>query len=119
MNIAPHLLATYQQLLELSQGMLRMAVAGQWDALIEIEMDYVKTVETLALSTRDTPISLHTQELLRPVLRHIIDNEKEVKQLLQQRMNELTTLIGQTSRQKNINTAYGRLAGNILFPGEV
>ena len=34
MNNAPHLITVYQQLLDLSHGMLRLAADGEWDDLI-------------------------------------------------------------------------------------
>ncbi|MCP1440625.1 flagellar protein FliT [Erwinia persicina] len=116
MNIAPHLLSIYQQLLVLSQSMLRLATEGEWDKLIEMEVDYVSAVGKLAECTQQTPVSAQTQDQLRPVLRHILANEAEVKNLLQARKAELAQLISQTSRQKTVNKAYGGMAGVILFP---
>lgn len=116
MNIAPHMLAIYQQLLVLSQSMLRLATEGSWEELIEMEVDYVSAVEKLAECTQHTPVPAHVQDQLRPVLRHILDNEAEVKSLLQARMTELSSLIGQATRQKSVNKAYTRIQGNILFP---
>ncbi|MBV4366375.1 flagella biosynthesis regulatory protein FliT [Erwinia sp. BNK-24-b] len=116
MNIAPHLMSLYQQLLVLSQSMLRLATDGDWDQLIEMEADYVSAVGKLAECTRQTPVPAQTQAQLRPVLRHILDNEAEVKTLLEARKEQLSVLISQTSRQKSVNKAYGGMAGVILFP---
>ncbi|HBV38691.1 MAG TPA: flagella biosynthesis regulatory protein FliT [Erwinia sp.] len=116
MNIAPHLLSLYQQLLVLSQSMLRLATEGEWDKLIEMEVDYVSAVGKLAESTQQTPVPAQTQDQLRPVLRHILSNEAELKTLLQARQAELAELMSQTSRQKTVNQAYGGMAGVILFP---
>ncbi|MFC0141010.1 flagella biosynthesis regulatory protein FliT [Erwinia mallotivora] len=118
MNIAPHMLTIYQQLLVLSQTMLRLASEGSWEELIEMEVVYVSAVEKLAESTKQTPVPAHVQDQLRPVLRHILDNEAEVKSLLQARMTELSSLIGQASRQKSVNKAYTRVQGVVLFPQE-
>ncbi|EXU76267.1 flagella biosynthesis regulatory protein FliT [Erwinia papayae] len=118
MNIAPHMLTIYQQLLVLSQTMLRLASEGSWEELIEMEVVYVSAVEKLAESTKQTPVPAHVQDQLRPVLRHILDNEAEVKSLLQARMTELSSLIGQASRQKSVNKAYTRGQGVVLFPQE-
>ncbi|MFS2220935.1 flagella biosynthesis regulatory protein FliT [Pantoea sp. B65] len=118
MDIAPHLLEIYQQLLRISQSMLNLASEGKWDALIEMEVHYLSVVEKLAQSTEKTPISAHALEQLRPVLRHILDNEAEVKSLLQARMDELSQLITQSTRQKSVNSAYGKLFGNVLYPND-
>ncbi|MEI2264029.1 flagella biosynthesis regulatory protein FliT [Erwinia sp. CGal63] len=116
MNIAPHLMSIYQQLLVLSQSMLRLATEGDWDRLIEMEADYVSAVSKLAACTQQTPVPAQTQEQLRPVLRHILDNEAEVTSLLQARKAELSLLISQTGRQKSVNKTYGGMSGVILFP---
>ncbi|MEL4014725.1 flagella biosynthesis regulatory protein FliT [Dryocola clanedunensis] len=116
MNHAPQLYTLYQQLLEQSKVMLRNARAGLWDDLIASEMDYVKAVHELAQSMRDIKISTQTQEQLRPVLRAILDNESEVKRLLQARMDELAKLVGQSSIQQSVLSAYGKQGGQILAP---
>ena len=115
MIIAPHLLAAYQQVLELSQGMLRLASEGSWDELIKKEMEYVRAVQQLARSSETASLSSQTLEQLRPVLRHILDNESEVRNLLQARMAELSTLVGQSSRQKSVMSAYSK-SGTVLVP---
>ncbi|MHA6311689.1 MULTISPECIES: flagella biosynthesis regulatory protein FliT [Pantoea] len=118
MTIAPHLIAVYQQLLDLSQGMLRHAAQGEWDELISREMDYVSAVQSLAQSTEAAAPSVQVQEQLRPVLRHILDNESEVKRLLQARMDELASLVGQNARQKSVLSAYGKQGGVVMVPRE-
>ncbi|MDI9223492.1 flagella biosynthesis regulatory protein FliT [Pantoea sp. EA-12] len=115
MNNAPHLITVYQQLLDLSHGMLRLAADGEWDDLITKEMDYVSAVQTLARTTEAAPPSNQMQEQLRPVLRHILDNESEVKRLLKLRMDELTLLVGQSSKQKSVMSAYGK-QGHVYLP---
>jgi len=115
MNIAPPLITVYQQLLDLSHGMLRLAADGEWDDLITKEVDYVSAVQRLAQTTTAAAPSRQLQEQLRPVLRHILDNESEVKRLLQLRMDELTQLVGQSSMQKSVMSAYGK-QGSVYLP---
>lgn len=117
MTSAPHLIALYQTLLDLSQGMLRLAADGEWDELIKKEVDYVSAVQQLARATESAAPSVQAQEQLRPVLRHILTNESEVKRLLKLRMDELSQLVGQNSRQKSVLSAYGT-QGGVLVPFE-
>lgn len=113
------LLHHYQQLLLTSNMMLNLAKEGRWDELIQHELSYISAVEKLTQlqDTADTATTI--QGLLRPLLKQILDNEVELKTLLHMRMEELRTLVGQTSRQHNLNSTYGRLSGNILFPSEL
>lgn len=118
MSTAPHLFSLYQQLLEQSLAMLRLASEGQWDDLIACEMEYVNAVQKLAELTRQSEPSGVVQEQLRPVLRAILENETEVKRLLQARMDELAKLVGQSTIQKSVLTAYGKQGGHVLVPQE-
>ncbi len=116
MNHAPHLYTSYQQLVEQSNAMLRLAREGLWDELIASEMGYVSAVQKLAQFTEHSNPSSVMQDQLRPLLRVILDNENEVKRLLQQRMDELSRLVGQSSIQKSVLTAYGKQGGHVLAP---
>ena len=116
MNHAPHLYFAWQQLVEKSQLMLRLATEEQWDELIASEMAYVNAVQEIAHLTEEVEPSTTMQEQLRPMLRLILDNESKVKQLLQIRMDELAKLVGQSSMQKSVLSAYGDQGGFVLVP---
>lgn len=120
MNHAPHLYFAWQQLVEKSQLMLRLATEEQWDELIASEMAYVNAVQEIAHLTEEIDPSTTMQEqlrpMLRPMLRLILDNESKVKQLLQIRMDELAKLVGQSSVQKSVLSAYGDQGGFVLAP---
>ena len=118
MTTAPYLITVYHKLLDLSHGMLRHAEQGEWDELISREMEYVSAVQNLAESTDAVSPSSQTQEQLRPVLRRILDNECEVKRLLQARMDELASLVGQNTRQKSVMSAYSSQGGLVMVPRE-
>ncbi|HAZ3147954.1 TPA: flagella biosynthesis regulatory protein FliT [Escherichia coli] len=112
MNNAPHLYFAWQQLVEKSQLMLRLATEEQWDELIASEMAYVNAVQEIAHLTEEVAPSTTMQEQLRPIL----DNESKIKQLLQIRMDELAKLVGQSSVQKSVLSAYGDQGGFVLAP---
>lgn len=118
MSHAPHLYLSYQKLVEKSNMMLRLATEGLWDELIASEMDYVNAVQKIAQLTRESEPSDIAQEQLRPLLRAVLDNESKVKRLLQARMDELSKLVGQSSIQKSVMSAYGNQGGQVLVPRE-
>lgn len=99
-----------------SQLMLRLATEEQWDELIASEMAYVNAVQEIAHLTEEVAPSTTMQEQLRPMLLLILDNESKVKQLLQIRMDELAKLVGQSSVQKSVLSAYGDQGGFVLAP---
>lgn len=116
MSHAPHLYLSYQKLVEKSNMMLRLATEGLWDELIASEMDYVNAVQNIAQLTQDSQPSDPLQEQLRPLLRTVLDNESQVKRLLQARMDELAKLVGRSSIQKTVMTTYGNQGGYVLVP---
>ncbi|MEB5694875.1 flagella biosynthesis regulatory protein FliT [Klebsiella aerogenes] len=113
------LLAAYQQIHTLSSQMIALARAGQWEALVEMQFAYVTAVEKTAEFTGKAGPSLALQEMLNAKLKQIIDNEGVLKGLLQQRMEQLKTLIDQSTRQNAVNTAYGQFDDRSLLPGEL
>lgn len=116
MSYAPHLYLSYQQLVEKSNMMLRLATEGLWDELIASEIDYVNAVQKIAQLTQDSQPNDPIQEQLRPLLRTVLDNENTVKRLLQARMDELAKLVGQSSMQKTVMNTYGNQGGFVLVP---
>ena len=113
------LLAAYQQIHTLSSQMIALARAGQWEALVEMQFAYVTAVEKTAEFTGKAGPSLALQEMLNAKLQQIIDNEGILKGLLQQRMEQLKTLIDQSTRQNAVNTAYGQFDDRSLLLGEL
>ena len=116
MSHAPHLYLSYQQLVEKSNRMLRLATEGLWDELIASEMEYVNAVQKIAQLTQTSEPTDPVQEQLRPLLRTVLDNENTVKRLLQARMDELAKLVGQSSIQKSVMSTYGKQGGQVLVP---
>ncbi|HCR0682828.1 TPA: flagella biosynthesis regulatory protein FliT [Klebsiella aerogenes] len=113
------LLAAYQQIHTLSSQMIALARAGQWEALVEMQFAYVTAVEKIAEFTGKAGPSLALQEMLNAKLKQIIDNEGVLKGLLQQRMEQLKTLIDQSTRQNAVNNAYGQFDDRSLLLGEL
>ncbi|MGG5837512.1 flagella biosynthesis regulatory protein FliT [Huaxiibacter chinensis] len=115
MNTPTTALSHWHALHAQSIAMLKLAHAGQWDALIEQEMHYVQLVESISRN----PISACPPaqvEQARFLLERILENEQTLKEMLKLRMDELRSLIDQTGKQQSITSAYGKLSGNILYP---
>ncbi|CAI0787008.1 MULTISPECIES: flagella biosynthesis regulatory protein FliT [Serratia] len=112
------LLAAYQQIFTLSSHMIVLAQTGRWEELVEQELAYVTAVEKTAAFTGQAGPSMALQELLHHKLQQILDNETELKRLLQQRMDQLKELIGQSTRQNVVNSTYGQFHDRALLLGE-
>lgn len=112
------LLAAYQQIYTLSSQMIALAQTERWEDLVELEFAYVQAVEKTADFTGKAGPSMPLQELLRNKLQQILDNENELKRLLQCRMDQLKELIGQSTRQSVVNSTYGQFHDRALLLGE-
>ncbi|CAI2516384.1 MULTISPECIES: flagella biosynthesis regulatory protein FliT [Serratia] len=112
------LLAAYQQVYSLSSQMIVLAQTERWEDLVELELSYVTAVERTAAFTGQAGPSMALQELLRNKLQQILDNETELKRLLQQRMDQLKELIGQSTRQNVVNSTYGQFHDRALLLGD-
>ncbi|WP_017347063.1 flagellar protein FliT [Pantoea sp. A4] len=99
---------TWQQVLQQSNTLLQLASIGEWDSLIALRPAYSEAVQALPLTALDTRDQL--------LFTQIRDNDQQLKQLMANRMNELTTLIGQSSNQKSVMNAYGKQGGQMLLP---
>jgi flagellar protein FliT len=112
------LLSAYQQSHALSGQMIALAQSGQWDALVELEVTYIQAVEKTAEYMVIPELSLALQEILRAQLQQLLNNETELKRLMQQRLDELMVLIGQSTRQSEVNSTYGQFHDRALLLGE-
>ena len=110
------LLAAYQQIYSLSSQMIALAQTGRWEEArrTRIRLRDGGGGKTAAFTGQAGP-SMALQEMLRNKLQQILDNETELKRLLQQRMDELKTLIEQSTRQNVVNNTYGQFHDRALL----
>ncbi|ETS30195.1 flagellar assembly protein FliT [Photorhabdus temperata] len=102
------LLSAYQRILSLSEQMLNLAKNEKWDELVDMEITYLKAVEVISQSSISSATSLSLQQKMTHILQTILDNENEIKGLLQRRLDELSKLIKQAGRQQLLNDSYGQ-----------
>ncbi|MGC6387189.1 flagella biosynthesis regulatory protein FliT [Ewingella sp. S1.OA.A_B6] len=103
-----YLVNEYKMILTLSEHMLALAQEEKWDELVELEVSYLKAVEATTILPLSEEVAIGVQNLIRLHLRRILDNETQIKILLQARMQILAELIGQSVKQQEVNTTYGR-----------
>lgn len=84
--------------------------------LLEQEVSYLQSIEVVMEDEAPPGITRGIQNIVAGYIKQTLDNEQLLKALLQQRLDELSGLIGQSTRQKTLNNAYGRLSGMLLVP---
>ena len=97
---------SYQRLLELSNTMLVHARNDDWAALIESEVVYVSEVEKLQNYEVDAMLSEAQQEAKLELLRKLLEQDKEIRERLLARREELEKLISSASKKKQVEDAY-------------
>ncbi|GAB7196622.1 MULTISPECIES: flagellar protein FliT [Dickeya] len=115
-NLSP-LLTEYQGLLTLIRNIKTMALNGLWDDVVEQEIVYIQSIERISQITVPANIPSTVQLQFRQLLQDILDTEAQVKELLQNRMQELAVLIQQSQNQKSVNNTYAEFSNDIL-PGK-
>ncbi|MDN8599070.1 flagella biosynthesis regulatory protein FliT [Citrobacter enshiensis] len=116
MTLAVEFINRWQRIALLSQSLLELAQRGEWDLLLEQEVSYLQSIETVVETQTPPGITRSVQELIAGYIKQTLDNEQRLKVLLQQRLDELSNLIGQSTRQQSLNHTYGRLSGMLLVP---
>ncbi|MDU1062148.1 MAG: flagella biosynthesis regulatory protein FliT [Leclercia adecarboxylata] len=116
MTSAVEFLNRWQRIALLSQSLLELAQRGEWNLLLEQEVIYLKSIETVAEAQTPPGLTRSIQDMVAAYIKQTLDNEQQLKLLLKHRLDELSGLIGQTSRQQSLNNAYGRLSGMLLVP---
>lgn len=113
------LLSEYQLIFTLSEEMRRLATEEKWDDLVNMEITYLNAVEKATQVTVASSFSSTQQYILQQTLSAILQNESEIKRLLKLRMEVLSQLMVQSSRQKAVNTTYSQFSDNSLLLGDV
>ncbi|MCL2899842.1 flagellar protein FliT [Brenneria tiliae] len=122
MNASEAILSLYQQLLTLSNECLLLAKKAEWDKLIDFSHRYIITVEKLSHLNDNSAIELSTdeQQKIKISLQRILNNEQEVKKLLQARMSDLKGLMSVSTQQHSVNSAYNKFADRqSMLPGKI
>lgn len=107
MNSEQHsFLPAYQHLLTISQQMLMLAQQAQWEELLIVEQDYRQAVGQLTALGAIAGLPEPLQQKLTNMLQTILRDEREIRQLMHSRVNQLATFIRQTVQQQQLQCYY-------------
>lgn len=100
-------IADYQRLLVASEAVLLHSREQDWEALIEAKVDYVALVEQLKQREQGVVFSPAEQERKLALLQQLLEHDKEIRERLTARREELSQLLGVSQQQRKLNHAYG------------
>lgn len=110
------IMMAYGHVLQLSAQMLALAKNQQWDQLVDMEMEYLKSVEVITQMLKPADNELNMQEKLTQMLKQILENENETRNLLRARLDILSGLIRQTEQEQRVQKSYGQFTEYDYYP---
>ena len=98
----------YEQIKPITSRMLALARAGDWDAMAPLEEEFRRYVDHLKTIESSHPLDPSELEKKYLLLRQILADDAEIRDLLTPQVARLGILMGNLRRQQNLNQAYGR-----------
>ncbi len=99
-------LATYEGIARVTRQMLAAARGDDWDRLIALEQDCNTRFAWLYTHPNAQPLSLEFGRRKAELIRGVLEDDAHIRLLVQPWLVRLGALIGNTQRQKQLNTAY-------------
>ena len=98
----------YEQIASLTTSMLQLARAGDWDALATQELAFRVCVDRLRALEPTQALDAAQVEKKYQLLRKIIADDAEIRDLVTPELARLGELLGSMRRQRNLNRTYGQ-----------
>ncbi|WP_258239653.1 flagellar protein FliT [Pseudidiomarina homiensis] len=97
---------SYQALLEHSNKMLDSVRNGDWDTLIETEVEYVREVERLSYAESGVELSDEQKLQKMTVLHTIMDQDREIRERLIERRAKLEETLLSMQKKQQLEHSY-------------
>jgi flagellar protein FliT len=108
MNMADghYIIAQYTEIAAITKRMLDAARSSEWDTLCDLERDCGKYFERLLESGEEQPDDNHYRSRKAALIRGILDDDAEIRLLVEPWLAQLSQLIGSTQQQSRLHNAY-------------
>lgn len=100
------ILAAYEDIALLTRRMLEAARRSQWDELIELERDCGRRFAHLLNGEPQQPDDAGYRDRKAALIRGILDDDAEIRLLVEPWLAQLSTLIGSTRQQSRLHDTY-------------
>lgn len=111
-------LKCYESLRSQADAMLEMAHAEAWSDLIQQQASYVVEVERLSRMERGLQFDEANRERKAALLEAILERDREVRERLVERRDQLGELIGSSQRKRDLSRAYRAGSGHNVVDAE-
>jgi flagellar protein FliT len=100
------ILAEYAEIALLTRRMLGAARCSDWDTLVQLERDCAKHFARLLQSPPEQPDDPGYRGRKAALIRGILDDDAEIRLLVEPWLAQLALLIGNTQQQTRLQQAY-------------
>lgn len=108
MGYQHELMDCYEQIAPLIGRMLELARAGDWDGLMTVEKQVRSCVARMKEITPEAALDASQLAQKQYLLRRILADDAEIRDLVTPQFARLGALIGNLRRQQDIKQAYGQ-----------
>jgi flagellar protein FliT len=100
------ILATYEAVSRLTRRMLTAARNSEWDMLVKLERDCSALFARLFTGDNEQPQSADFQRRKAQLIRGVLDDDAEIRLLVEPWLNQLSALISHAGHQRRLSQAY-------------
>ena len=104
--IEEQILSAYQDISRLTGQMLAVARNSEWDALVALERECSGIFAQLLNHDQEVPRSNDFQRRKAELIRGALDNDAEIRLLVEPWLTHLSELIGHSGRQPRLAQTY-------------
>lgn len=108
----------YEALSARSSRMRDLAIGEEWGDLVEEQSRYVIEVERLSRMERDIELDAGQRQRKADLLEVILECDRDVRERLVTRRDQLGELIGVSQRKRDLSRAYRTASGNNVVDAE-
>jgi flagellar protein FliT len=97
----------YEAVATITDQMLTAARSGDWDKLTALQARCVSQVDALKTDEAPVPLTGVVRERKVAIIQKILADDREIRNLVEPWMTELSMLINSTGIQRKLHNAYG------------
>jgi flagellar protein FliT len=103
------ILSLYETVAGITDKMLAAARNGDWEELIALETRCANHVATLKTGEPPVPLTGSVRERKVQILQKIMSDDREIRNIVQPWMANLSNLMSSTGTERKLNNAYGAM----------
>lgn len=100
------IIAIYEVIADTTRQMLTAAQAGDWERLVSLEKGCSTCFARLFEREGKGELSIECQRRKAALIRRVLDDDAQIRLLVQPWLVDLTALIGNTRQQSRLSQAY-------------